>query len=50
MGLTAENVARQYGISREEQDAFALRSHQNAAAAIDAGQVSRTRSCRWTSK
>ena len=38
MGLTAENVARQYGISREEQDEFALRSHQNAAAAIDAGR------------
>jgi acetyl-CoA acyltransferase len=38
MGLTGENVARQYGISREEQDEFALRSHQNAAAAIDAGK------------
>src|SRR5919112_1944931 len=38
MGLTAENVARQYGISREEQDEFALRSHHNAAAAIDAGR------------
>ncbi|MDP9315386.1 MAG: acetyl-CoA C-acyltransferase [Chloroflexota bacterium] len=38
MGLTAENVARQYGIGREEQDAFALRSHQNAAAAIDGGK------------
>jgi acetyl-CoA acyltransferase len=33
MGLTAENVARQYEISREDQDAFALRSHQRAAAA-----------------
>jgi acetyl-CoA acyltransferase len=33
MGLTAENVARQYGVSREDQDAFALRSHQRAAAA-----------------
>ncbi len=30
MGLTAENVAREYKISREEQDAFAYRSHQNA--------------------
>ncbi|MFZ1755313.1 MAG: acetyl-CoA C-acyltransferase [Caldilineaceae bacterium] len=37
MGLTAENVARQYEISREEQDAFSLRSHQAAAAAQDAG-------------
>ena len=37
MGLTAENVARQYEISREEQDAFALRSHQRAAAAQDGG-------------
>src|SRR5919199_445999 len=38
MGLTAENVAQQYSISRQEQDEFALRSHQNAAAAIDAGK------------
>jgi acetyl-CoA acyltransferase len=38
MGITAENVARQYGISREEQDAFALRSHQNAVAAIESGR------------
>ncbi len=38
MGLTAENVARQYEVSREEQDAFALRSHQRAAAAQDAGK------------
>jgi acetyl-CoA acyltransferase len=38
MGLTAENLARQYSISRQEQDEFALRSHQNAAAAIDAGK------------
>ncbi len=37
MGLTAENVARQYEISREEQDAFALRSHQRAAVAQDGG-------------
>ncbi len=33
MGETAENVAEKYGISREEQDAFALGSHQRAAAA-----------------
>jgi len=38
MGLTAENLAERYGISREEQDAFALRSHQNAVAAIDEGR------------
>src|SRR5690242_10039117 len=37
MGLTAENLAKKYGISRREQDAFALRSHQRAAAATDAG-------------
>ncbi len=40
MGLTAEEVAKRHGISREDQDAFALRSHQNAAAAIDAGKFS----------
>jgi acetyl-CoA acyltransferase len=38
MGLTAELVAERYHISREEQDAFALQSHQRAAAAIDAGK------------
>jgi acetyl-CoA acyltransferase len=38
MGLTGENVARQFVVSREEQDAFALRSHQRAVAAIDAGR------------
>lgn len=38
MGLTAEAVANKYGISREAADAFSLRSHQNAAAAIDAGK------------
>lgn len=37
MGLTAENVAKRYEVSREDQDAFALRSHQRAIAAIDAG-------------
>ncbi|KKI93384.1 acetyl-CoA acetyltransferase [Bacillus sp. SA1-12] len=34
MGHTAEQVAQKYGISREEQDAFAVRSHQRAANAI----------------
>jgi acetyl-CoA acyltransferase len=38
MGLTAENLARNFEITREEQDAFALRSHQRAAAAQDAGK------------
>jgi acetyl-CoA acyltransferase len=38
MGLATENVARRYEVSREEQDAFALRSHQRAAAAQDAGR------------
>jgi acetyl-CoA C-acetyltransferase len=38
MGITAENVARQYGISREAQDALALASQQKAAAAQDAGR------------
>ena len=38
MGLTAEAVAKEYGISREEQDAFALESHLRAAAAIDGGK------------
>src|SRR5436305_11959512 len=37
-GLVAENHAREAGISREEQDAFALRSHQRALAAIDSGR------------
>ena len=38
MGITAENVAAQYGISREEQDAFALRSHERALDAIESGR------------
>jgi acetyl-CoA acyltransferase len=37
MGLTAENVADKYEISREDQDNFALRSHQNANEAVDSG-------------
>ena len=37
-GLVAENHARESGISREEQDAFALRSHQRAVAAIEGGR------------
>lgn len=38
MGLTAENVARRFDVSREDQDAFSLRSHTRAAAAIEAGR------------
>jgi len=36
MGLATENVARKFEVTREEQDAFALRSHQRAGAALDA--------------
>jgi acetyl-CoA C-acetyltransferase len=38
MGITAENLAEQYGISRSEQDAFAAHSQLRACAAIDAGR------------
>jgi len=38
MGMTAENVAKKYGISREQQDALALASQQKAAAAQEAGR------------
>jgi len=38
MGITAENVAKQYGIDRGQQDAFALASQQKASAAQDAGK------------
>jgi len=37
MGLTAEAVAKEFNVSREDQDAFALRSHQKAKTAIDNG-------------
>jgi len=37
MGLTAERVAEKYGITREAQDEFALKSHQKAAAAVQSG-------------
>jgi len=39
-GLVAENHAREASVTREEQDAFALRSHQRAVAAIDSGRFS----------
>ena len=38
MGLTAENVARKYGITRQQADEFSLRSHKNALAAIAEGK------------
>lgn len=38
LGETAENVAEEFGVSREEQDAFALESHRRAAAAQDGGR------------
>ena len=39
MGETAENVASRYGITRQEQDAFALQSQQRAGAAIESGRL-----------
>ena len=38
MGLTAENISVKYKVSREDQDAFALRSHQRASAAVNSGR------------
>ena len=38
MGITAENVAEQYGITREDQDNFAVQSQKRAVAAIEAGR------------
>ncbi len=38
MGITAENVAAKYNVSREDQDAFALQSHQRALDAIESGR------------
>jgi acetyl-CoA acyltransferase len=40
MGLTAENVATRFGVSRPDQDAFALRSHQRAVRALESGVFS----------
>ena len=39
MGETGENVAERFGVNREDQDAFALRSHQRAVAAAEAGKL-----------
>jgi acetyl-CoA acyltransferase len=41
MGLTAENLAMKYKIGRQQQDEFALRSHQRAAAATDSGRFAK---------
>ncbi len=38
MGITAENVSEQYGITREDQDNFAVQSQKRAVAAIEAGR------------
>ncbi|MGA1396006.1 MAG: beta-ketoacyl synthase N-terminal-like domain-containing protein, partial [Burkholderiaceae bacterium] len=38
MGITAENVAKQWGISRDDQDALAVESHKRAARAIEEGR------------
>jgi acetyl-CoA acyltransferase len=43
MGITAENVAKQWQISREQQDEFAFNSHRKALAASDAGQFTEIR-------
>lgn len=52
MGLTAEIVAERYGVSREDQDQLALRSHMNAAAAQQAGRFNEeivpVSTTRWT--
>src|SRR5512146_2541963 len=37
MGLTAENISEKYGISREDQDEFSLKSHHKASKAVDSG-------------
>lgn len=41
MGITAENVARRYGVSREDMDAFALESHRKAVHGIESGFFAR---------
>ncbi|MGY6630272.1 MAG: acetyl-CoA C-acyltransferase [Wenzhouxiangella sp.] len=43
MGITAEKVARKWGVSREDQDQFAYQSHQKAVAAIDGGEFTEIR-------
>ena len=46
MGITAENVAKEYSITRDMQDALALASQQKAAAAQDAGKFVDEDTCR----
>jgi acetyl-CoA acyltransferase len=50
MGITAEKVAQQWKVSREDQDAFAYRSHQKAIAAIDGGEFTEIRPYTVTSR
>ena len=50
MGITAEKVAQQWNVSREDQDAFAYRSHQKAIAAIDGGEFTEIRPYTVTSR
>jgi acetyl-CoA acyltransferase len=50
MGLTAENLARKYGVTREQADEFSARSHRNAAAAIDAGRFKEEGAAKFASK
>jgi len=46
MGVTAENIAAKYGVTRDEQDAFSLESHKRAAKRSRPAS-SRARSYRW---
>ena len=46
MGITAENIAEQWKITREQQDAFAVESHRRATAAIDGRPLQGARSSR----
>jgi len=50
MGITAEKVAREWQVSREDQDQFAYRSHQKAIAAIDGGEFTEIRPVTVTSR
>lgn len=50
MGITAEKVAQKWKVSREDQDQFALRSHQKAIAAIDGGEFTEIRPVTVTSR
>jgi acetyl-CoA acyltransferase len=50
MGITAEKVAQEWGVSREDQDQFAYQSHQKAIAAIDGGEFTEVRPVTVTSR